>query len=130
MEITEKVMAACLFLSEVDDEAAVLEFISALEDGVSNSEADALALLSSIRQRLEAGPLPVGVLGDVILVMKSKQRLDRLYDQMLMTTSKLKTISGLLSGRVETNLQSKIMVKKVENVLYHCLETPRPAKTA
>jgi hypothetical protein len=130
MEITEKVMAACLFLSEVDDEAAVMEFIYALETGVSSSEADALVLLSSIRKRLEAGPLPVGVLGDVILVMKSKQRLDRLYDQMLMTTSKLKTISGLLSGRVESNLQAKIMVKKVENVLYHCLETSRPAKMA
>lgn len=129
MDITEKVMAACLFLSEVDDEAAVMEFMSALESGVANSEADALTLLCSIRQRLETGPIPAGVLGDIILVMKSKQKLDRLYDQMMMATTRLKTISALLSGRVETNLQAKIMVKKVENVLHRCQHLPLATKT-
>jgi hypothetical protein len=117
MDVTEKIMAVCLFLDEVDDETAVLEFIAALESGIDAGEVDALAFLEGVRQRVATGPLPTGVLGDIIRLMKSKQRLDHLFARMEMQTAIIRSISSLLSGRADNTLQAKITVKKIENVL-------------
>jgi hypothetical protein len=117
MDVTEKIMAVCLFLDEVDDETAVLEFIAALESGIDAGEVDALAFLEGVRQRVATGPLPTGVLGDIIRLMKSKQRLDQLFARMEMQTAIIRSISSLLSGRADNTLQAKITVKKIENVL-------------
>lgn len=113
-------MAACFLLREEDDVEAVLEFLDTLEAGVDNNENDALSILAAIRRSGDQGPLPEGILGDVIAVMNSKLILDQLFEKLDMRVSQIRSVSALLSGRVDTNLQAKIMLKKIETVLGRC----------
>lgn len=111
MEIAEKIMVACLLISEGADDETVSEFISVLSDGVEAGEEDAITLFNQLMERME-GDVQKGYFGDVIRLMKSKIKLDESYRKFGMAITGMEKVMKILDENPKNDFAAKIMVQR------------------
>lgn len=111
MEASEKIMIACLLISEGGDEDSIREFISALEEGVALGEPDALDLHRRLMSRMD-GPMPSGAAGAVIRLMKAKRDHDQVRRRYGMAVEGLSKAISILGQPVKGDLSARILVAR------------------
>lgn len=116
METSEKVMIACLLISEGGEEDAVKEFISVLDEGMALGELDAVDLHSRLMKRMD-GPLPSGAAGAVIRLMKAKREHDAVRRRYGMAVGGLSKALSILNQPVKGDLGARILVGKAMAVI-------------
>jgi len=116
METSEKVMIACLLISEGGEEDAVREFISVLEEGISLGERDAVDLHAKLMRRMD-GPLPDGPAGAVIRLMKAKRDHDAVRRRYGMAVEGLSKALSILSQPIKGDLSARIMVTRAMSAI-------------
>lgn len=111
MDAAEKVMIACLLLSEGGEDEAVREFIAAVESGMELGERDSLEMHRALMARME-GQLPAGPAGTVIRLMKAKREHDEVCRKFGMAASGLSKALSILQQPVSGDLAAKILVTR------------------
>jgi len=111
MEAAEKVMIACLLLSEGAEDEAVRGFIAALEEGISLGEHDSLDMKAALMARME-GPLPDGAAGSVIRLMKAKLEHDEVCRKFGVAAGGLAKALSVLQQPADTPLAARILVNR------------------
>lgn len=116
MDSTEKVMVACLLLSEGGNDGEVREFIAALEEGIELGEKDSVDMHRALMERL-AGSVPDGPAGAVIRLMKAKREHDESCRKFGMMTSGIAKALQLLEHPAGSGLAAKVLAARVMALL-------------
>lgn len=111
MDAAEKVMIACLLLSEGAEDDAVRGFISALEEGLALGEQDSIEMRHRLLERMK-GPLPDGPAGAVIRLMKAKLEHDAICRKFGMAASGLTKALRVLSSPAQSDFAARILVSR------------------
>lgn len=111
MEVAQKIMIACLLMSEGADDTSVKEFISVLEQGVELQEQDSIDLFSALMTRMD-GELPEGSAGEIIRLMKAKIQLDETCRKFGLALSGLEKVMKILDGKPKNDFAAKIMIRR------------------
>ena len=111
MEVAQKVMIACLLMSEGADDKTLAEFISVLEAGIEAGEGDSIALFNELMARMD-GPLPEGYVGEVIGLMKAKMKLDESCRKFGLAISGMEKVLKILDGKPKNDFAAKIMMQR------------------
>lgn len=125
MEAAEKVMIACLLLSEGADEEGVRGLIEALEEGIRLGEKDSVDLKAALLARMD-GPLPEGPAGTVIRLMKAKLEHDEVCRRFGIVAGGLSKAVRLLQQPAGTPLAARILVKRALAALGEEREAQEP----
>lgn len=112
MDAAEKVMIACLLLSEGAQDEAVRGFMEALEEGIRLGEQDSLEMRAAFLERLR-GPLPAGPAGSVIRLMRAKIEHDEVCRRFGIVAGGLSKALDVLQQPAGTPLAARILVKRV-----------------
>jgi len=111
MEVAQKVMIACLLMSDGADDKTLAEFISVLEAGVEAGESDAVTLFDGLMERMN-GPLPDGFAGEIIRLMKAKMKLDESHHKFGMSISGMEKVLKILDSKPKNDFSAKIMMQR------------------
>lgn len=111
MEVAQKIMIACLLMSEGADDASVKEFVSVLERGISSEEQDSIDLFNALMKRME-GELPLGSAGEIIRLMKAKLQLDETCKKFGLALSGLEKVVRILDGKPQNDFAAKVMMRR------------------
>lgn len=117
MKQTEKIMVACLFLSEGYEPEHVRQFICALEEDLASGDEEASSIVAAALDRCTQLKRNHDIFGDVIALMMSKRRLDELYARLDMQLVQVTDICKLLSNRTDTSLAAKIVLKQLHQAV-------------
>lgn len=111
MEAAEKVMIACLLLSEGGDDEDVRGFIAAIEEGLERGEKDAVEMRRKLIERMD-GPLPQGAAGAIIRLMKAKIEHDAICRRFGVAAGGLAKALCILAQPASGDLAARILVQR------------------